>query len=67
MWLVFYVVSVTHRIDVSTPNNGTAITIVNYNCGRMGKTPPAVTKDEFLGYDQGKEKSIREKFIGDSK
>jgi hypothetical protein len=67
MWLVFYVVSVTHRIEVGAPANGTAITIINYNCGRMGKKPPGVDKDEFLGYDKGKEQKVRDQFIQDNK
>jgi hypothetical protein len=67
MWLVFYVVSVTHTVEVGAPNNGTALTIINYNCGRMGKKPPGVDKDEFLGYDKGKESSVRQQFIQDIK
>lgn len=67
MWLVFYVISVTHTVEVGAPNNGTALTIINYNCGRMGKKPPGVNKDEFLGYDKGKENNLRDQFIQDIK
>jgi hypothetical protein len=33
----------------------------------MGKKPPGVDKDEFLGYDKGKEQKVRSQFIQDNK
>ena len=64
--VAFYVESVTHRIDLSPPANGSAITVVNFSCGRMGKEPRGTTKDEYLGYDLGKEKAIQSAFISDN-
>ena len=65
MFLEFYVTSVTHRVDLSPPANGSAITTINFNCGRMGKQTIGVSKDEFLGYDGKKEKDFQKKFIAD--
>lgn len=67
MFLAFYVNSVTHRVDMSPPNNGTAITIVNFNCGRMGKSPAGVAEDLFFGYNLGKENAIQTAFLADNK
>jgi hypothetical protein len=64
-FLDFYVESVTHRIDMTPPAGGTAITVINFSCGRMGTSPIGVDKDEFLGYDKGKESSFVQGFIGD--
>ena len=62
--LAFYVTNVTHRIDVSAPNTGTAITTVSFNCGRFGGA--GTGSDIFLGYDLGKEQSVQAGFIGDN-
>ena len=59
MHLHFYVTSVTHRIETGPPMSGSALTIINFNCGRFGKSPSGSTGDEFLGYNAGTEKSIR--------
>jgi len=61
----FYVTSVTHRIDVSSPNTGTAMTTVNFSCGRIGSSPAGVSNDKFLGYDKGKEKQVQDGFVQD--
>ena len=63
----FWVESVTHRIDMSPPNGSTAITIINFCCGRMGTEPVGADSDKFLGYDKGKEKQVREAFVADIK
>ena len=67
LWLQFYVVSVTHKVDLSPPSNGTAITIVSYRCGRIGKEPAATEKDNYLGYDKEREDGVRQQWIGDTK
>jgi hypothetical protein len=67
MWIDFYVTNVTHNISTSAPNQGDATTTVNFCCGRMGKDPEGVTSDKFLGYDQGKENSVRQNFLSDIK
>lgn len=59
MHLHFHVTSVVHRIETSAPMSGSALTIINFNCGRFGKDPAGSTGDEFLGYNPGTEKSIR--------
>jgi hypothetical protein len=61
----FYVESVTHSVDMSPPAGGTAVTVVNFCCGRMGSSPIGVDKDKFLGYDVGKEKGFISNFISD--
>jgi len=61
----FYVESVTHRVDMTPPAGGTAITVVNFSCGRMGTAPIGVDKDEFLGYNKGKEQGFITAFLGD--
>ena len=66
MTLAFCVTNVTHRIDVSAPNNGTAITTVSFNCGRLGASPPGTSSDVFLGYDSGKEQGVQGAFVGDN-
>lgn len=65
-WLQFYVVSVTHKVEVAPTSNGTAITIVNYRCGRIGDDPSAVDSDKYLGYDKSKEDAVRQAWIGDT-
>jgi len=60
MYLHFYVTSVVHRVETGPPNVGSAITIINFCCGRFGKNPVGSSSDDFLGYDAGKEKGIRE-------
>jgi hypothetical protein len=67
MFIAFYVNNVTHRVDMSAPNNGSAITTVNFNCGRLGRAPVGVSEDKFIGYNLGKETSIQDKYIGDNK
>lgn len=59
MHLHFHVTSVVHRIETGPPMTGSALTIINFNCGRFGKDPAGSMGDEFLGYDAGVEKSIR--------
>jgi hypothetical protein len=66
MFISFYVTSVTHRIDQSPPTNGSAITVVNFSCGRMSSSPKGTSSDKFLGYDIGKEQTIQAKFIKDN-
>ena len=63
--LDFWVESVTHRVDMTPPAGGTAITIVNFCCGRMGTSPVGVDSDKFLGYDKGKEQGFMSSFISD--
>jgi hypothetical protein len=63
--LDFWVESVTHRIDVSPPAGGSAMTIVNFCCGRMGTSPVGVESDKFLGYDRGMESSVQSAFVSD--
>ena len=65
MTLAFYVTAVTHRIDLSPPMNGSAITVVNYVCGRLGKpgTVMGPKEDTFLGYNTDKEKDIQKGFM----
>lgn len=63
--LAFYVTAVTHRIDVSPPMNGSAITVVNYVCGRVGKPGEVMgaEEDTFLGYTTKKEQEIQKDFM----
>ena len=65
-WLQFYVVTVTHKVEVAPASNGTAITIVNYRCGRIGDNPAAVDTDKYLGFDKGLEDNVRQAWIGDT-
>jgi hypothetical protein len=62
----FYVTSVTHRVEMGAPNHGSAITVINFSCGRAGTSPPGITKDKFLGYDLGKEYGVQTSYIGDN-
>ena len=62
----FYVTSVTHRVEMGAPNHGSAITVVNFSCGRAGTTPSGIVGDKFLGYDQGKEKGVQHSYISDN-
>jgi hypothetical protein len=63
--LSFYVTSVTHHIDLSPPNSGTAITTISFTCGRAGSGPEGADEDKFLGYNSGKEKGVQSGFIAD--
>jgi hypothetical protein len=63
--LTFYVQSVTHRVDMSAPSNGTAITTVSYTCGRIGKKSVGTKEDKFLGYNSDKEEGVQEAFLSD--
>lgn len=68
MFLVFYVTSVRHRIDISPPNTGSATTTVTYSCGRMytaGSECPGIDRDEYLGYDIKKEDAVKAKWYAD--
>jgi hypothetical protein len=66
IFLDFWVESVTHRVDMTAPAGGSAITIINFCCGRWG-TPGGkmvgVDEDKFTGYNKGKEVSTRQKFL----
>lgn len=63
----FYVTNVTHRISLSAPNNGTAITMVSFIAGRTGVDGniAGVDSDPFFNYNQGKMKSVQSAFISD--
>lgn len=63
--LAFYVTAVTHRIDLTPPMNGAAITVVNYVCGRIGNPGSVMgaSEDTFLGYDTYKEKDIQTSYL----
>jgi len=63
--LDFWVESVTHRVDMTPPAGGSAMTIVNFCCGRMGTSPVGVSEDGFTGYNKGKESSFKTSFIQD--
>lgn len=65
MFVAFYVNSVTHRVDMHAPSSGTAMTVVNFSCGRMGKDPHGAD-DLYLGYNIGKEQAIQKAFISDN-
>jgi hypothetical protein len=65
MFINFYVTSVTHQVDTSPPSNGSAITIINFCCGRMGPNPPGTKEYKFFGYNRDKEKAIQEAFVKD--
>jgi hypothetical protein len=67
MFIAFYVTEVNHRIDMSPLNSGSAMTVVNFSCGRMGAKPLGVDRDEYLGYDLSKEKAVQQAFIADNK
>jgi hypothetical protein len=62
MYLHFYVTSVTHRIETAAPNVGSALTIINFNCGRFGKNPVGSESDDFLGYNADVELAIRNQY-----
>jgi len=65
-FLHFYVTSVTHRIDTGAPNHGAALTIVNFNCGRIGTSPAGAKEDKFLGYNHGMEQYVQAQFVSDT-
>jgi hypothetical protein len=65
MFVAFYVNSVTHRVDMHAPASGTAMTVVNFSCGRMGKNPHGAD-DLYLGYNLGKEQAVQKAFIADN-
>jgi hypothetical protein len=64
-FISFYVTSVTHRIEMSPPNSGSAFTTVNFCSGRLGSTPSGTDEDKYLGYNMGKEKGAQSTFVGD--
>jgi hypothetical protein len=64
-FLTFYVTSVTHRIETGAPNNGLAMTTVNFCCGRLGSSSIGVEEDPYLGYNLGKEKNVQKGFVED--
>lgn len=64
MHLHFYVTSVIHRVETGAPASGSALTIINFNCGRFGKDPAGSQGDKFLGYNGGTEASIRSGYAG---
>lgn len=66
MAIEFYVTSVSHHVSVNPPAEGSAITTVNFSCGRLGRPPSGMGSDDFLGYDRGKEKGIQSSFVGDT-
>jgi hypothetical protein len=61
----FWVESVTHKVDMTPPAGGSAVTIVNFCCGRMGSSPIGVSEDKFTGYNEGKETAFKSAFISD--
>ena len=61
----FYVNSVTHRVDIHAPNSGTALTTVNFNCGRFGTNPAGAKEDKYLGYNSGMEQAVQSAFASD--
>jgi hypothetical protein len=64
-FIAFYVTGVTHRIEMSVPHSGHAITSITFCCGRMGASPPGVDADLFLGYNLAKEQAIQAAFVAD--
>jgi hypothetical protein len=66
MAVEFYVTSVSHHVSVNAPAEGSAITTVNFSCGRLGKPPSGMSSDSFLGYTRGKEQGIQKSFVGDT-
>lgn len=61
----FYVNSVTHRVESSAPNNGTALTTVNFHCGRFGTDPAGAEEDKYLGYSLDFEQKVQDSFVKD--
>jgi hypothetical protein len=61
----FYVTAVTHQISLGAPSNGSAMTIVNFSCGRLGETTKGVSSDDYLGYNIGKEQAVQNSFVSD--
>jgi hypothetical protein len=63
--LQFFVTSVSHRISVSPPNTGQAITTINFNCGLVGSPPAGIQSDTWFGYTSGKMRAIQQAFLDD--
>jgi hypothetical protein len=61
----FYVNSVSHRVESTAPNNGTALTTVNFHCGRFGTDPAGAEEDKYLGYDLDAEQTVQQAFLKD--
>jgi hypothetical protein len=64
--IAFFVTQVSHSINMSAPNAGSAVTSVTFCCGRIGQTPPGVAKYLYLGFDNGKQSKVQAKFISDN-
>lgn len=65
VYIDFFVTSVSHRFSVSAPNSGTAETVVNFNCGRMGKSTDGtgIDKVKFYDYDSARSLAFAEAFV----
>lgn len=65
IFLDFFVTNVTHKIALTPPNGGTAVTVISFSCARLGSDPVGVDEDKFFGYNQGKMQGVQQSFIGD--
>lgn len=64
----FFVTSVTHEIALGSGNSGSALTTVNFSSCRYAGSPSAVPGTDTVdlyGYDEGKMKSIQQKWLSD--
>jgi hypothetical protein len=67
IWMFFYIELVTHTIRMDAPSSGTAITVINFSCARIGTKPAGVDKDTLFNYDSTKMTTLVNSFIGDNK
>lgn len=57
-YIDFFVTSISHRFSLNAPNSGTAETIVNFNCGRIGKDALGSGIDKIILYDYDAARSL---------
>jgi hypothetical protein len=65
----FYVTSVTHHIEISGAQTGTASTHVNFNCARYGGdmgSIPTVDSNELYDYNEGSMKGLQSHWLRDN-
>ena len=65
VFLDYFVQRVRHRISLSAPNQGTAITTVEFNCGRLGNNNVSVAEDPLYKYGYSGAQKIQSAFVGD--
>lgn len=68
IWIDFYVTNVSHRISLSAPSNGTAITVISFSSARSGKDGEIAGIDnyDFFQYNTGGMLTVQRDWIDDT-